>query len=116
MTNMIKHRLFYLAILLAFSLTEIANAQVSRPGSGTGKGCFVLDGKLYDASGNEFIPIGANTAVYWQSEANGIKSFPDIKKSGANCVRIISVTNNSANTWSWQSNFTKQKACVESQC
>ena len=48
---------------------------------------FVLDGKLYDASGNEFIPMGENTAVFWQSEANGIKSFADIKK---NRVPIVS--------------------------
>lgn len=108
-----SRNLFYLVILMVFSLVDIAQAQVSRPVSNSGKGFFVLNGKLYDASGNEFIPIGANTAVFWQSEAMGMKSFPDIKKSGANCVRIISVTNNSANTWSWQSNFTKQKACVK---
>lgn len=110
---MIKLKLFYLAILFVFLLVENAHAQVSRPASNKGTGFFVLDGKIYDSCGNEFIPIGANTAVYWQSEAYGMKSFPDIKKSGANCVRIISVTNNSANTWSWQSNFTKQKACVK---
>lgn len=108
-----KYGLFYLVILMVFSLVEIADAQVSRPGYNSGKGFFVLDGKLYDASGNEFIPIGANSAVFWQSEANGMKSFPDMKKAGANCVRIVSVTNNSVNSWSWQSNFTKQKACVK---
>ena len=108
-----KYGLFYLVILMVFSLVEIADAQVSRPGYNSGKGFFVLDGKLYDASGSEFIPMGANTAVFWQSETNGMKSFPDMKKAGANCARIVSVTNNSANSWSWQSNFTKQKACVK---
>jgi len=110
---MTKLNLLYLAILILFSLSEIANAQVARPTSNTGTGFFISDGKLYDAGGSEFIPVGVNTAVFWQSEAMGMKSFPDIKKSGANCVRIISVTNNSANGWSWQSNFTKQKACVK---
>lgn len=108
-----KFNLFILFCLMVFGLADSAAAQVARPEANTGKGFFVLDGKLYDASGSEFIPIGANTAVFWQSEANGIKSFPDMKKAGANCARIISVTNNSANSWSWQSNFTKQKACVK---
>ncbi|MDP3914729.1 MAG: cellulase family glycosylhydrolase [Bacteroidota bacterium] len=108
-----KLTLFYLGILMVFAMGEGANAQVARPESNSGKGFFVLDGKLYDASGNEFIPIGANTAVFWQSETNGMKSFPDMKKAGANSARIVSVTNNSANSWSWQSNFTKQKACVK---
>lgn len=113
MMNMKKDRLFLLVLLMVFLWTETVLAQVSRPESNTGTGFFVFDGKLYNASGSEFIPIGANTAVFWQSETNGMKSFPDIKKAGANCVRIVSVTNNSANSWSWQSNFIKQKACVK---
>jgi len=51
--------------------------------------------------------------VFWQAEASGMKSFPDMKKAGANCARIVSVTNNPANSWSWQSGFAKQKACVK---
>ena len=108
-----KSSLYFLNLLLIFILQKQGFAQVSRPETNTGKGFFVLDGKLYDASGNEFIPVGANSGVYWQSEANGMKSFPEMKKAGANCVRIVSVTNNSSNSWSWQSNFSKQKACVK---
>ena len=108
-----KSSLYFLNLLLIFILQKQCFAQVSRPETNTGKGFFVLDGKLYDASGNEFIPVGANSGVYWQSEANGMKSFPEMKKAGANCVRIVSVTNNSSNSWSWQSNFSKQKACVK---
>ncbi len=108
-----KHNLIYLTISIVFSLIEIADAQISRPEYNSGKGFFILDGKLYDAGGDEFIPIGANTAVFWQSETNGMKSFPDMKKAGANCARIVSVTNNPVNSWSWQSSFTKQKACVK---
>ena len=108
-----KYSLIYLIILVVFSLAKIADAQVARPGYNTGKGFFILDGKLYDSTGSEFIPIGANTAVFWQSETNGMKSFPDMKKADANCARIVSVTNNSDNSWSWQSNFTKQRACVK---
>ena len=108
-----KFSLYYLAILMVFSVAKTVHAQVARPTSNTGTGFFISDGKLYDAGGSEFIPIGANTAVFWQSETNGMKSFPDMKKAGANCARIVSVTNNSVNSWSWQSNFTKQKACVK---
>ena len=108
-----KFNLFCLVILMVFSIVKISKAQVARPASNSGTGMFVLDGKLYDATGNEFIPMGANTAVFWQSEANGMKSFADIKKSGANCVRIISVTSDAVNSWSWQSNYTKQRACVK---
>ena len=95
-----KFTLFYLVILMVFALVEGTVAQVARPDYNSGKGFFILDGKLYDASGSEFIPIGANTAVFWQSESMGMKSFPDMKNAGANCARIVSVTNNSANSWS----------------
>ncbi len=108
-----KYSLIYLVILVVLSLAKIADAQVARPGYNSGKGFFILDGKLYDSTGNEFIPIGANTAVFWQSETNGMKSFPDMKKANANCARIVSVTNHPDNSWSWQSSFTKQKACVK---
>jgi hypothetical protein len=108
-----KIYLLSLLSIMLFSLTEKSNAQVARPDYNTSSGFFVLDGKLYDATGNEFIPIGANTAVFWQSEANGLKSFPNMKKAGANCARIISVTNSSENLWSWQSSYLKQRACVK---
>ncbi len=110
---MIKYKILFFLILAGFTFVNCVCAQVGRPEYNTGKGFFVLDGKLYDSSGAEFIPIGANTAVFWQSEANAMKSFPDMKKAGANCARIVSVTNDASNSWSWQSNFTKQKACVK---
>ncbi|HET6557886.1 MAG TPA: cellulase family glycosylhydrolase [Prolixibacteraceae bacterium] len=108
-----RFNLLYLVVVLLFLITGIGRAQVARPDYNSGTGFFVLDGKLYDATGNEFTPIGANTAVYWQNEANGMKSFPDMKKAGANCARIVSVTNSSENLWSWQSNYLKQRACVK---
>ena len=108
-----KTKSLFTLFITTFILCFTANAQVARPEYNTGKGFFVSDGKLYDASGAEFIPIGANTAVFWQSETSAMKSFPDMKKAGANCARIVSVTNDASNSWSWQSNFTKQKACVK---
>lgn len=108
-----KSELLCLVVLILLSAAGIGRAQVARPDYNTGTGFFVLDGKLYDATGNEFTPIGANTAVFWQNEVNGMKSFPDMKKAGANCARIVSVTNSSDNLWSWQSNYLKQRACVK---
>lgn len=108
-----KFNLLYMVVLLFFFLTGTIRAQVARPDYNTGTGFFVLEDKLYDATGNEFTPIGANTAVFWQNEANGMKSFPDMKKAGANCARIVSVTSSSENLWSWQSNYIKQRACVK---
>lgn len=109
-----KRILFFIlfALFLAFA-ANTTYGQIARPANNTGSGFFVHDGILYDSNGIEFIPIGANTAVFWQAEASGMKSFPDMKKAGANCARIVSVTNNPANSWSWQSSFTKQKACVK---
>lgn len=108
-----KFKVIYLLVVLFFLTAEKGVTQVTRPDYNTSTGFFVLDGKLYDATGNEFIPMGANTAVFWQSEANGMKSFPHMKKAGANCARIVSVTNSSENLWSWQSNHLKQRACVK---
>ena len=108
-----RTKLLFPLFIAFFALSFAVNAQIARPEYNTGKGFFVLDGKLYDSSGTEFIPIGANTAVFWQSETSAMKSFPDMKKAGANCARIVSVTNDASNSWSWQSNFTKQKACVK---
>ena len=61
-----KKRIFCLAILMVFSIVKTTYAQVSRPAVNSETGFFVMDGKLYDASGSEFSPIGANTAVFWQ--------------------------------------------------
>ena len=110
---MIKYKVINLLVVLLFLTAERGTAQVARPDSNTSAGFFVLDGKLYDASGQEFIPMGANTAVFWQSEANGMKSFADMKRAGANSARIVSVTPSTDNLWSWQSNYLKQKACVK---
>jgi len=54
---------------------------VSRPSYNTGNGFFVLNGKLYDANGNEFRIRGVNR-THWDSD-----SAAGIAKSGANTVR-----------------------------
>jgi mannan endo-1,4-beta-mannosidase len=56
--------------------------KVSRPSYNTGNGFFVLNGKLYDANGNEFRMRGVNRTHYDSNSSAGIA------KSGANAVRM----------------------------
>ena len=57
--------------------------QVQRPSYNTGDGFFVLDGKLYDANGNEFRIRGVNRC-HFDSD-----SQPGISHSKANAVRMF---------------------------
>jgi mannan endo-1,4-beta-mannosidase len=70
------------------STTSTVNGGVARPSYNTGNGFFVLNGKLYDASGAEFRIRGVNR-LHWDSP-----SGDGIAKSGANTVR-------------WDMDFTK---------
>lgn len=56
--------------------------KVQRPSHNTGKGFFVLNGKLYDAKGNEFRIRGLNK-LHWDSKS------PGIPKTGANTERWV---------------------------
>jgi hypothetical protein len=73
------------ASLPAFSITVTASGAattgVARPSYNTGNGFFVLNGKLYDANGQEFRIRGVNR-LHWDSP-----SADGIAKSGANAVR-----------------------------
>lgn len=73
----------------------------TRPVTNTGKGFFVKNGKLYDARGNEFIPIGVNGASAWQPFEYAVYSFPQIKWAGANCLRINSYSTSNENRSTW---------------
>jgi mannan endo-1,4-beta-mannosidase len=55
----------------------------SRPSYNTGSGFFVLNGKLYDANGNEFRIRGVDRCHYDSNSQAGIQ------KSGANTVRMF---------------------------
>jgi hypothetical protein len=60
-----------------------ATGAVARPGYNTGTGFFVLNGKLYDANGQEFRIRGVNRNHWDSNSAAGIAS------SGANAVRWV---------------------------
>jgi hypothetical protein len=60
---------------------------VKRPSYNTGNGFFVLNGKLYDANGNEFRFRGVDRNHYDSNSSAGIA------KSGSNAVRIFVESN-----------------------
>ena len=60
-----------------------AGGRASRPSYNIGNGFFVLNGKLYDANGNEFRMRGVNRTHYDSSASSA-----GIAKSGANAVRM----------------------------
>jgi len=64
-----------------------SGGSVARPSYNTGNGFFVLNGKLYDANGNEFRFRGVDRNHY------DSKSQAGIAKSGANAVRIFVESN-----------------------
>jgi len=72
------------ASLRPFSITVTqsgVSGGVARPSYNTGNGFFVLNGRLYDANGQEFRIRGVNR-VHWDSDSSA-----GIAKSGANTVR-----------------------------
>ena len=69
-----------------------ASTTATRPSYNTGPGFFVLNGKLYDANGNEFRMRGVNRNHYDSASAAGLA------KSHANTVRAFVETNYGA-TW-----------------
>jgi hypothetical protein len=69
------------------SIASSGGGTVSRPPYNTGNGFFVLNGKLYDANGNEFRIRGVDRTHYDSNAMAGIA------KSGANAVRIFVETN-----------------------
>jgi len=73
--------------LVAISSGAPTNGTASRPSYNTGNGFFVLDGKLYDANGNEFRIRGVDR-VHYDSP-----SQPGLSRSKANTVRIFVSTN-----------------------
>jgi mannan endo-1,4-beta-mannosidase len=50
---------------------------------------------LYDRFGNKVVLVGINKMVIW-TDRDGIPSFPEIAKTGANVVRIVWLTEGSA--------------------
>lgn len=86
---------------------------IARPSYNKSIGFFTLNGKIYDANGQQFIPMGFNGAVFWQDENCGKASIAEMKKTNANAVRLISVIP-AKNSWSWNSKIQNQRALIDS--
>jgi mannan endo-1,4-beta-mannosidase len=90
------------ASLPAFNITVTAgNGAVARPAYNNGTGFFVLNGQLYDPSGNPFRMRGVNR-VHWDSDsaagialagANTVRTFIDFTQPAASNVNRIQTQN-----------------------
>src|SRR5580658_5442390 len=75
-----------------------ASSVATRPAYNTGDGFFVLDGKLYDPNGHEFIIRGSDRCHYDSD------SQPALSQSKANTVRTF-VGTNYGQTWAGLANI-----------
>jgi len=109
------------AVLVAFSLLFCATFAAGgepRPEWNSGTGFFVKDGRIYDPNGFEFIPMGANAAVFWDGDAQcKLLSLGNaIPQSGANSVRLVTVTPpefNPNNDWAWSASHEMHREMVK---
>ncbi|HYH04001.1 MAG TPA: cellulase family glycosylhydrolase, partial [Bacillota bacterium] len=81
-----------LLVLIGCTLASLhfqASAADNYPG-------FKVQGRfLYDKNGDKFIPVGVNKMVIWMDN-DGLPSYEEIGKTGANCVRVVWTTDGSA--------------------
>ncbi|ELS01198.1 cellulase (glycosyl hydrolase family 5) with CBM domain [Xenococcus sp. PCC 7305] len=66
--------------------------EVARPDYNKSRGFFTLDGKIYDANGNEFIARGVNNRHVWfdsYGQTPALNSLDNIAGFGFNSVRIV---------------------------
>jgi len=97
----INRTITIISVILALN-TIMAGAVEQRPDGNTGTGLFVKNGKIYDPSGTEFIPMGYNIALGRSALA---------KANHANIVRIVSVTPDYGN--GWNTTVAQHRSCVE---
>ena len=102
---------YHLVIVFILSL-HTACSQESRPDYNTGSGFYVFEGKIYDPDGEEFIPMGYNTSVFWagNDECKKTNMSKHIPNTGANAVRIITQTQGA---FGWNANPESQRDLVE---
>ncbi|GED09862.1 cellulase family glycosylhydrolase [Cellulosimicrobium cellulans] len=76
-----------LAIALSVVLALLAVPALAQGASAASDGFSVQGGKIYDANGNRFVPVGVNHAHAWYPSQT--QSFADIRAAGANTVRVV---------------------------
>ncbi|WNV88170.1 cellulase family glycosylhydrolase [Umezawaea sp. Da 62-37] len=99
--------LFATLLLMATVLTPTAPADPVRPAAA---GFKVTNGRLYDATGAEFVMRGVNHAHTWYASRT-TKALSDIKALGANTVRVVLSSGDQ-----WTRNDATDVANVISQC
>ena len=111
MRTILQRRRTFLCLLL-WVFTIGAQAQETRPPQNTGTGFFVKNGKIYDPTGVEFVPMGCNSSVYWagNGECKKFNLSNNIPAAGANAVRIVSQTNGA---FGWNANPVEQRDLVD---
>lgn len=84
------------------SRTHLSADPVARPAYNTGSGFFVLNGKVYDSNGYEFVMKGPNTVHAWGSYNTAYNTIDQVAKTGANAARLVmyrDIPMDSGNPW-----------------
>lgn len=105
--------MYELRCIIFLSLLPLLGcSQEVRPDYNTGTGFFVKDGKIFDSTGEEFIPMGFNTSAFWAGNADCKKNNMSvhIPNSGANAVRIVSQTEGA---FGWNANPEAQRDLID---
>jgi len=78
-----------LTITMIVSLFAVLNLQLNAQAAYSG---FKVNGRfLNDMNGDRFIPVGLNKMIIW-TDIDGIPSYEEMAKTGANTVRIVWTT------------------------
>ncbi|MFK3735371.1 cellulase family glycosylhydrolase [Streptomyces sp. NPDC088090] len=104
-----RTRVLSAATLLALAAT-ITSVPVTAQAAERSDGFRVVDGRLVDATGKDFVLRGVNHAHTWYTDRTG-RSLADIKALGANSVRVVLSTGAR-----WTKNDAADVAAVVSQC
>ncbi|MFB7367668.1 glycoside hydrolase family 5 protein, partial [Streptomyces hydrogenans] len=104
-----RTRVFSAATLLALAAT-VTSVPVTAQAAERSDGFRVVDGRLVDATGKDFVLRGVNHAHTWYADRTG-QSLADIKALGANSVRVVLSTGAR-----WTKNDAADVADVVSRC
>ncbi|MFC7795778.1 cellulase family glycosylhydrolase [Streptomyces cinereoruber] len=104
-----RTRVFSAATLLTLA-TTITSVPVGAQAAERSDGFRVVDGRLVDATGKDFVLRGVNHAHTWYADRTR-QSLNDIKALGANSVRVVLSTGTR-----WTKNDAADVANVVSQC
>lgn len=106
--NLFKNSTVFLTVLPLLSCSTFTNDTGDDEPEDMAEGICVENGKLVDASGEEFIPFGLNDVHVWRDEQHSLNALDnEIKITNANTVRLVTA----GKSWHWnnQSSTASQK-------